>query len=47
MPEILGNMLIITLLTITAALAARSVWKTHKSGGHCNGDCGNYGNCRH
>ena len=49
MPEILGNLIVLAVLAIVVALAARSVWKSHKSGGHCSGDCsccgGSCGSC--
>jgi len=45
MPGILGNVIVLAVLAIVVALAVRSLWKTHKSGGHCNGDCGSCGGC--
>ena len=45
MPPILGNIIVIAALTAAAALAVRSLWKSHKSGGGCNGDCGNCRGC--
>ena len=47
MPEILGNLIVLAVLAIVVALAVRSVWKSHKSGGHCNGDCGSCGSGCH
>ena len=41
MPPILGNIIVIAVLAVAVALAVRSLWKSHKSGGGCNGDCGN------
>lgn len=41
----MGNLIVIAVLGIVVALAARSVWKDHKSGGHCNGNCGSCGSC--
>jgi uncharacterized membrane protein len=35
----LGNIIVIVIVAAAAALAARSLWKTHKSGGSCGGDC--------
>ena len=45
MPAVLGNLIVIGALIAAAALAARSLWKSHKSGGGCNGDCGNCRGC--
>lgn len=47
MPSMLGNAIVITALVLVVALAVRSLWKSHKTGGHCNGDCGNCGGCHH
>lgn len=41
----LGNVIVLAVLSIVVALAARSVWKSHKEGGHCGGDCGSCGGC--
>lgn len=43
--ELLGNVVVIAVVAAAAALAARSVWRSHKAGGHCNGDCGHCGGC--
>ena len=45
MSAILGNIIAIAALIIVMALAARSLWKSRKSGGGCNGDCGNCRSC--
>ncbi len=45
MPVILGNLIVIAALIAVMALAVRSLWKSHKSGGGCNGDCGNCRGC--
>ena len=45
MPAILGNIIVIAALIADVALAVRSLWKSHKSGGGCNGDCGNCHDC--
>ena len=45
MPPILGNIIVIAVLAAVVALAVRSLWKSHKSGGDCNGDCGNCRGC--
>ena len=43
--SILGNLIVIVDLAVVVALAIRSLWKSHKSGGHCGGDCGSCGGC--
>ena len=45
MPAIMGNIIVIAVLIAVAALAVRSLWKSRKSGGGCNGDCGNCKGC--
>ena len=45
MPTILGNIIVIAVLIAVVVLAARSLWKSRKSGGGCNGDCGNCRGC--
>ena len=49
MSGIWGNVIVLAVLAIVVALAVRSVWKSHKSGGHCGGDCsccgGDCGSC--
>jgi hypothetical protein len=45
MPPILGNLIVIAALILVVALAARSLWKSHQSGGHCGGDCSRCGGC--
>lgn len=47
MPSIIGNGIVIAVLVVVVALAVRSLWKSHKSGGHCNGDCSSCGGCHH
>ena len=32
-----------SVIVLISVLAVRSLWKSHKSGGDCNGD---FGNCR-
>ncbi|MCI8442412.1 MAG: FeoB-associated Cys-rich membrane protein [Provencibacterium sp.] len=39
MPAVLGNFIVIAVLTVVVILVVRSLWKSHKAGGHCNGDC--------
>ena len=45
MPPILGNILVTAALAAVVALAVRSIWKGRKSGGGCDGDCGNCKGC--
>ena len=45
MPAVFGNMLVITVLIAVVVLVIRSLWKSRKSGGGCNGDCGNCRGC--
>ena len=45
MPPVLGNIIVIAVLIAVVVLAGRSLWKSHKSGGGCNGDCGNCSGC--
>ena len=45
MPAILGNIIVIAVLIAVVGLAVRSTWKSHKSGGGCNGDCGSCRGC--
>lgn len=50
MPSILGNLIVIAALVIVVALAIRSLWKEHKNGGGCGGNCascqGCHGSCQ-
>jgi hypothetical protein len=34
-----GNIIVLVVIAAAALFAARSLWKSHKSGGGCNGDC--------
>ena len=43
MPAMFGNLIVIAMLAAVVALAVRSLWKSRKSGGGCNGDCGKIG----
>ncbi|MGM9619090.1 MAG: FeoB-associated Cys-rich membrane protein [Oscillospiraceae bacterium] len=45
MPGILGNLIVIAVLLLVVALAIRSLWKSHKSGGGCSGDCSRCQGC--
>lgn len=40
-----GTILVVAVVIAIAVLAARSLWKSHKTGGHCNGDCASCGGC--
>ncbi|MCI9171382.1 MAG: FeoB-associated Cys-rich membrane protein [Lawsonibacter sp.] len=41
----LGEIVVLLVLAGVVALAVRSLWKSRKSGGGCNGDCGNCRGC--
>ena len=41
----LGEIIVLLVLAGVVALAVRSLWKSRKSGGGCNGDCGNCRGC--
>nr|WP_298060222.1 FeoB-associated Cys-rich membrane protein [uncultured Blautia sp.] len=45
MTTIFGTGIVIAGLVLIAGLAARSLWKEHKKGGHCTGNCGSCGSC--
>ncbi len=47
MSPLFGNIIVGAGVILISALAARSVWKKHKSGGHCNGDCSQCSSCHH
>lgn len=47
MPPILVNIIVFAALAAAVALAIRSIWKSHKSGGHCSGDCSQCNGCHH
>ena len=40
-----GEIVVVLVLAGVAALAVRSLWKSRKSGGGCNGDCGSCRGC--
>ncbi len=44
MEALIGNGIVLLALAAVVGLAVRSLWKSRKAGGHCNGDCGK---CRH
>ena len=45
MSAFFGNIIVIAVLAAAVALAVRSLWRSHRSGGGCNGDCGNCKGC--
>ena len=45
MPGSLGPVIVIVVLAAVVALAVRSLWKSHRSGGGCRGDCARCGGC--
>lgn len=45
MPGSLGYVLVIAALAVIVALAVRSIWKSHRNGGGCTGDCSSCGGC--
>lgn len=45
MPAILGNIIVIAVLIAVAVAAVRSLWKSRRSIGVCNGDCRNCRSC--
>ena len=47
MNELIGSGIVLLALAAAVGLAVRSLWKSHKAGGHCNGDCASCGGCRH
>ena len=48
MPQVLGQVLVGLILIGVVTLAVRSVWKSHKAGGHCSGNCSRCGGgCHH
>ncbi|MGI6029022.1 MAG: FeoB-associated Cys-rich membrane protein [Candidatus Heteroscillospira sp.] len=49
MPGIFGDVIVLAVLAVVAAFAARSLWKSHKKGGgcSCSGNCANCSSCHH
>ena len=45
MPPIVGYIIVTAVLVAVVALAVRSLWKSHKSGGGCSGDCAHCKGC--
>ncbi len=46
MSGIVGNLIVIAVLGVVVFLAARGLYKQHKSGG-CGGDCSSCSKCKH
>lgn len=42
-----GEIVVLLILAAVAGLAVRSLWKTHRTGGHCSGDCSQCSGCHH
>ncbi|WP_251317960.1 FeoB-associated Cys-rich membrane protein [Flintibacter muris] len=42
-----GEIVVLLALAGVVGLAVRSLWKSHKAGGHCNGDCSQCSGCHH
>ena len=47
MPPILMNLIVLAALALAVGLAIRSIWKSHKNGGQCSGNCSQCQGCRH
>ena len=47
MSGILGNVIVLAVLAVVVTLVIRSLWKSHKKGGSCSGDCSNCSSCQH
>lgn len=47
MSDILGNVIVLAALAVVVTLVIRSLWKSHKNGGSCSGDCSNCSSCHH
>ena len=45
MPAVLGNLIVIAVLAVVVGLAIRSLWKEHKAGSRCTGNCASCGGC--
>lgn len=45
MPAFLGEWVVGLVLALVVFLAIRSLWKGHKSGGHCGGSCSGCAGC--
>ena len=47
MSPIVLNLIVFALLALAVGLAIRSIWKSHKNGGQCSGNCSQCQGCRH
>ena len=45
MPAFLGEWVVSLVLALVVFLAIRSLWKGHKSGGHCGVSCSGCADC--
>ncbi|MDO4344619.1 MAG: FeoB-associated Cys-rich membrane protein [Eubacteriales bacterium] len=45
MPAFLGNLIVILLLAAVVFLVIRSMWRKHKEGPGCTGNCSTCGGC--
>ena len=45
MTAVWGNLAVIALLAAAVTLAARSLWKSHKTPKHCTGNCATCRTC--
>ena len=45
MPAFLGEWVVGLVLALVIFLAIHSLWKEHKSGGHCGGSCSGCAGC--
>lgn len=45
MPVSFGDVIVILALAGVVALAIRSMWRSHKMGKHCTGDCASCCGC--
>ncbi len=45
MPAYLGEWIVGLVLAAVVLLAVRSLWRAHKSGGHCSGNCAGCTGC--
>ena len=41
----MGNIIVLLILAVLVFFAARSLYRSHKAGGGCGGDCGSCGGC--
>ena len=43
----MGDIIVIGLLALCVVLSIRSMWKNHKKGGGCGGNCSQCSGCKH